>query len=525
MARRTFLGGAAAAAAALTLGCANDDDRGDEGTGEGPATTSGAPTASAPGPDLPGDPFTLGVASGDPLADSVVLWTRLAPDPFADDGSGGMPDTPIDVVWEVARDDEFTSIRSAGVVTARPDHGHSVHVDVTGLDAGTTLHYRFRVGEWTSPVGTTATLATAGTQRLALAVVNCQWYETGAYGAYRHLLDEDIDLVVHLGDYIYEYPAIEGDRATRPAHQVRTLTDFRLRYASYKVDEHLQAAHARFPFVATWDDHEVANNYTRDLVPGAPDAGEARTIRAAAYQAWWENMPVRGGPPDTGGLRVYRDFAAGDLARFHLMDQRQYADVPPCRANPDDTMDFGDCEDRTALDRTLLGSDQERWLGGSLGRGGVTWNILASPMVVAGVDAGSDQSAYYLETWDGYPRARERLLAQMVEADNPVILSGDYHQGMALDVHRVPHDPTSEVIAPEFMAPPISSVLFSADAGARNPHLRQQVDAHGYMTVEITPEALTTRFRVLDDVNDADTAIRTRGTWTVNPGNPTMTGA
>jgi alkaline phosphatase D len=516
--RRRFLAGLGVAAVGFASGCGDD---GGSGAARGSTTTAPGPVTTVHTARLAGDPFTLGVASGDPLADSVVLWTRLAPDPVALDGLGAMPDDPVDVVWEVAADDRFASLVSTGVATAEPGHAHSVHVDVADLDPATDYHYRFRVGEFTSQPGRTRTLPDERPDRFGIAVANCQWFEFGAYGAYRHMVDDDIDLVLHLGDYIYEFPGTPGGpgRSTYPDRFLSDLVDFRLRYSSYRLDTDLQAAHARFPFVLTWDDHEVANNYAGDTVPAALDEAAVRELKAAAYQAWWENLPVRLPPPEDGELVVHRDFDVADLARVYVLDQRQFADEPPCR-DGGAIADFGDCEDRTDPDRTMLGADQEAWFADASSAGGVTWNVIGNPTCLAGIDAGADASAFYLELWDGYPAAQQRFIAQLAQLDNPVVLTGDYHQGMVLDVHEVPFDTSSPVVAPELMAPPISSPLFSDDVSRRTPHLRQQVNRHGYLSVAIEPERLTARFQVLDDVNDPASAITTEATWQVDAGDP-----
>ncbi len=522
--RRRFLAGAAAAAAALAVGCSSDGGGGpdaDGASGEPRSTTTAAPPEPRSQPELAGDPFTLGVASGDPLADAVILWTRLAPDPLATDGAGGMPDAEADVIWEVATDAAFTAVVASGVATTTPAHGHTAHVDATGLEPATGYHYRFRYADWTSAVGRTRTLADGSPDRFGLAVVNCQMFESGHYGAYANLLDEDIDLVLHLGDYIYEYAGGDGERSTEPKRVLTTLADYRLRYASYRGDAQLQAAHARFPFVLTWDDHEVANNYMGDLLPepGA-DPAEGRARKEAAYQAWWEHLPVRVPPPDGDDLVVHQDFAVGDLVRVHVLDERQDAALPPCRDTAQAGTDYGDCDARAGEDRTRLGEAQEAWLAESLGQGGVTWNLLGNPVVLAGIDAGAESAAFYLDTWDGFPQARQRLIGQLAEVDNPVVLTGDYHAGMVLDVTATPFEAGSAVVAPEFMAPPISSVLFPQDVSARTPHLRQQLNDHGYLVVVVEPEQLTATFRVVDDVADPATAMTTAATWVVDAGDP-----
>jgi alkaline phosphatase D len=511
--RRQFLAGAAATVVGVATGCSDDGG----GSGSGSATSTTLHTAR-----LTGDPFAMGVASGDPLPDAVVIWTRLAPDPVALDGLGAMPADRVEVTWEVAADDRFASLVTSGVFTAEPDHAHSVHVDVTGLDPATDYHYRFRVGEFTSPVGRTRTLPDGSPRRFGLAVANCQWFEAGYYGAYRHMLDEDIDLVLHLGDYIYEFAGSPGGpgRTTFPDHVLANLTDYRLRYASYRLDADLQAAHARFPFALTWDDHEVANNYAGDTLPAGGSPATVQDLKAAAYQAWWEHLPVRLDPPDGSDLVVRHDITVGDLARIYLLDERQDADTPPCR----DTAggDFGDCAERTGVDRSLLGSEQEAWFAEASSAGGVTWNVIGNPGCLAGIDGGDGSTgpAYYLDTWDGYPSAQTRFIGQLAGIDNPVVLTGDYHQGMVLDVREQPFDQASPLVATEFMAPPISSVLFGADVSARTPQLRQQFDDHGYLAVEIEPERLTAHFRILANVGDPASTISTGATWHVTPGDP-----
>jgi alkaline phosphatase D len=509
--RRQLLLGSGAALVAVVAGCSGDDE------GGGTTTTSSARTA----PALSGDPFTLGVASGDPLPAAVVLWTRLAPEPLADDGLGGMPEEEVDVVWEVAKDDAFTEVVRTGVAVASPRHAHAVHVDVDGLEPATDYHYRFTAGEHTSPTARTRTLPDGSPDRFGLAVVNCQWFETGSYAAYRHLLDEDADLVLHLGDYIYEYAgSTEGERTTVPTHELESLADYRLRYASYRLDVDLRNAHHRFPFVLTWDDHEVANNYAGDTLRSVPESPEAAGPRkAAAYQAWWEHLPVRMAPPESGELTVHRHLDVGDLARIYLLDERQYSDVPPCRAGDPAADDFGDCDERLD-DRSMLGADQEAWFGEVSQASTATWNLVGNPVVLGGVDAGndSDGAAYYLDTWDGYPTARHRLIEQLAEIDNPIVLTGDYHAGMLIDVHERPFEPDSPLVATELMSPAISSPLFPDDVTARSPQVRRQINGHGYLAVAVSPEQVRATFRVLDDVADPASAISTRLACTIMAG-------
>lgn len=521
--RRSFLLGTAAAAVTIPVlgSCSSSDD---ESRVDGTTSTTGPPV-TVPEPvnrvDLDVDPFTLGVASGDPESTSVVIWTRLAPDPVADDGFGGMPDEPADVLWEVASDPGFETLRAAGLATTDSDLAHSIHVVVDGLEPGERIHYRFRCGSWTSPVGTTTSLPGASPADYRIAVANCQMYESGHWAAYRAMSEEQPDLVVHLGDYIYEYPfqMLEG-RTPVPDRFLTTLADYRIRYGCYKREPELQEIHSVAPFVTTWDDHEVANNYNGDVVVGVDGPDEGRKRKAAAYRAWWEHTPTRQPAPDGSELTVHQVLTVGELFRLHLLDERQYAEVPPCRTSAAQAMlDLGSCDDRFE-ERTRLGADQLAWLADNLDEGGVRWNILGNPVVLAGVNVGTDDDQFYLDTWDGYVLERRRVTELLAAVDNPIVLTGDYHAGMTLAVHEDPEDPDSPVVAPEFLSPPISSGLFSQDASARTPHLLEQINAHGYLTVDVTDEELTVAFRCVDEVTDRDSPVRTRSTWRVRPGDP-----
>lgn len=517
--RRQLLVGAAALAAVGA--CRDDGGRRDERPATAPSL---GPTTTRHTARLSGDPFGLGVASGDPLADSVILWARLAPTPLSEGDRSGMPADPVDVVWEVAADDRFTRTVTRGVATAEPEFGHALHVEASGLEPATDYWYRFTVGDWTSPTGRTRTLPAPGdvAGRFTLAVANCQWIDTGRYAAYRHMTEGDFDLVLHLGDYVYEYP---GPRAL-PAVMPQTLDDWRLRYASYRSDADLRAAHARFPFVCTWDDHEVRNNYAGDTTPDAQDPAQVRELRQAAYRAWWENLPTRMPAPEGGDLPIFQHLDVGSLARLYVLEQRQHSDPPPCRdeLGPDD---MGDCPARVGEDRTRLGDAQEAWLTEATGSSDAVWNLVGNPVMLAGLDIGTAEEgdAFFLDLWDGYPDARLRLIETLGGVENPVVLTGDYHAGMVLDVHRTPFDPSSDVVCTELLAPPISSPLFPADNRARNPHLRQQLDEHGYLAVELTPDRLTAEFRVVADVADPDSAVSTAATWFVEPGAPRATQA
>lgn len=518
--RRQFLT-AVAGAGLIAAGCGTGGDAGDRRSGTRPEPR---PRRT---PRLAGSPFTLGVASGDPLADRVILWTRLAPEPSSADG--GMPDQPVDVTWVIATDPDLRKVVRRGVVTADPASVHALHVDVDGLEPATDYHYRFAVGDERSAVGRTRTLPAPGdrTRRLRLASANCQWFESGYYAAHRHLSGEDLDVVLFLGDYIYEAPGGNPPRGSLPRHSTVTLDDYRLRYASYKVDPDLQACHARFPFMAMWDDHEVENDYAGDTLQTGARGEEVRARKAAAYRAFYEHLPVRLAPPTGPDVRLHRAVTFGDLARLSVLDERQYADPPPCRDRPGEAiLDMGDCADRTSdADRRLLGREQEKWFARVTAPDDVAWNLVGNPVLLAGIDAATrpGRARYYLETWDGYPAARRRFLEQLSTIRNPVVLTGDYHAGFVNDVHLDPEDHDTPVVATELLSPPISSALFADDVRPRNPHIRYMVAGHGYSVVTVEPGRVTTQYKILDNVQDVRSRIRVDSTWRVEAGRPEAT--
>jgi alkaline phosphatase D len=282
-------------------------------------------------PGLPEQLFTLGVASGDPLPDSVILWTRLVPDPLA---LGGMPDAPVPVEWEVAADEAFGDIVAKGTASAEPAFAHSVHIDAVGLAPDSWYWYRFTVGDRVSPTGRTRTAPADGAavERLRFAFATCQEWESGYYAAHRHMADDDIDLVVFLGDYIYEGDPGNGPLRSNAHAAPVDLDGYRLRFGQYKSDPDLQAVHARFPWVLTWDDHEVDNDYAGDSEEASnpqPDAVAFRARRAAAYQAYYEHQPIRIDPPSGPDVTIYRDLAWGSPAPPTRSDSR--GGTPPAR--------------------------------------------------------------------------------------------------------------------------------------------------------------------------------------------------
>ena len=403
--RRSFLVGLAATA--LAAGCSSSPEEEETGTSleaEGDVPPDTAAELPPVPPDLPEEVFALGVASGDPLPDSVVLWTRIVSDPLADDG--GVPAQPLPVGWEVARDRAFDDVVASGDAVAEPALAHSVHVDASGLEPDTWYWYRFTVGDRTSPVGRTRTAPASGAEveRLRFAFASCQDYEAGHYTAHEHLSREDVDLVLFLGDYIYEHPPGRGGvRRHRSAAPV-DLAGYRRRYGEVKADPALQAAHAHAPWLCTWDDHEVEGNYAGGH-PGDPDGDEEafRARREAAYQAWYEHMPVRAAPPDDGGITVHRSLDWGDLARLYLLDGRQHRSDQPCDA-PGDVGPA--CAERGDPDRTMLGAEQEAWLEDQLAGSRARWNVVGQQTVLTANPLAAPGTPYNLDQWDGYPAAR-----------------------------------------------------------------------------------------------------------------------
>ncbi|MGP3979601.1 alkaline phosphatase D family protein [Streptomyces sp. KR80] len=524
-------------------------------------TVTGAAAALAFATNLPGSaqaaevdarraviayPFTLGVASGDPLPGSVVLWTRLAPRPY--ETGGGLPRARIEVQWEIARDRRFTRVVRRGEATAHPEFNHTLHIEAAGLDHDRVYYYRFRAGKWISPVGRTRT-APASSARLTdlkLAAVSCQAYHDGYYTAYRHLAGEDLDVVFHLGDYLYEYAvnATGGARnytdRTLPAHFNRetvTLEDYRQRYALYKTDPDLQAAHAAHPFVVTWDDHETENNYADDIPengvpragPSSPKGGEEGEFlirRAAAYRAYWENQPLRRPQQPSGpDMRLYRRLQFGRLAQFDILDTRQYRSD---QAYGDGWQASGPESENPS--RTITGATQERWLIDGWRASRALWNVLPQ-QVVFSRRRSTPAAAYKLsmDAWDGYPASRDRVLAgaQSAGVDNLVVLTGDVHVSYGLDIKRDFADPGSRTVGTELVTTSVSSGKDGADQPANwatymaaNPHMKWYNGRRGYLTVALGREAARADFKTVSAVTTPGAPITTAASFVTEAGNP-----
>ena len=459
------------------------------------------------------DPFRLGIASGDPSPDGVVLWTRLCPHPLQADP--GMPPTPVRVDWEIAENESMGRGRRKGTVLAMPQLGHSVHVEVAGLRPDRTYWYRFHAGGATSPVGRTRTLPPPGSEpdRMRFAFVSCQNWEQGLFTAYDHLAVQDLDFVVHLGDYIYE--GEPSDNKVRkhlgPAvGRIQTLSDYRLRHAQYRSDPLLQRAHARFPWWVTWDDHEFDNNYA-DGIPDTNglDPADFLVRRAAAYQAYYEAMPLRASClPQGPSMRLYRSMRFGRLAEFQFLDTRQYRTDQP---NQDGRKPLNRAARNPA--NSLLGTEQRGWLDRNLLASEATWNVLAQ-QVMMGIVAyppppESHEPVYSMDQWPG--AVHERMAMARFWRDrrvpNPVVLTGDIHSNWVNDLRVDDRDPASAVVAAEFVGTSISSGgngSLAADDLAKlqreNAGVRFFSRERGYVRCEVSPGRWRSDYVAVEEV-------------------------
>lgn len=484
------------------------------------------------------DPFTLGVASGDPLPGSVVLWTRLAPAPYQPDG--GLPAERIAVDWEVAHDERFSRIAARGTATAHPEFHHTVHVEVDQLDPGRVYYYRFRTGTWISETGRTRTapLPTGEVGSLTLAAVSCQAYADGYYTSYRHLAEDDVDLVFHLGDYLYEYAvnSVGGYRnytdRTLPAlfnRETTTLEDYRLRYALFKTDPDLRAAHAAHPFVVSWDDHETENNYADDTPENSVPPQEFLLRRASAYRAYWENQPLRGPQLPTGpDMRLYRRLHWGRLAQFDVLDTRQYRTN---QAYGDGSQIPGPEVDDPA--RTMTGEAQEQWLLDGWRESTARWNVVPQQVTFCQRKFDlTEPSRVSMDAWDGYRACRRRILdgARAAGIENLMVLTGDVHVGYGFDIKDDFDDPDSATLGTEIVATSVASGRDGIDRPANwdtymraNPHLRFYDGRRGYVTVALGEEQARADFKTVPYVTRPGAPVTTAASFVTRAGEPGLT--
>ncbi|GAB3441221.1 alkaline phosphatase D family protein [Streptomonospora sediminis] len=510
--RRRFFGIGSASAAAVALGTGLFSSH--------PASADKAKTGFA---------FTLGVASGEPTHDGFVLWTRLAPDPLAADGMGGMPAESVDVEYEVALDARFRRVVRRGTAVASPELGHSVHPEISGLSPAREYFYRFRAMGELSPVGRTRTAPPpmSMTGSMAFAFASCQKWDQGHYTAYEHLAQEDLDLVLHLGDYIYEYPIESEVRGNVPDHllvETTKLEHYRVRYALYKSDPHLQEAHGRFPWLVTPDDHEVDNNWADEVSQDDDPPAEFRNRRADAFQAYYENMPLRrSSMPDGPDMGLHRRVGYGRLADFTMLDTRQYRDNQACGGRL-----VEDCPERFDPDRSILGEEQRNWLIDGFGRSQARWHVLGnqSPMTQTDNQPG-DGATVWMDPWDGYAADRERVLQAAAEQGvrNLVVVTGDRHQNYAADLKADYRDENAPTVATEFVGTSITTNGDGSDISDEgrlfleaNPHFRFVNEQRGYVRCSLSPSEWRTDFRVVPYVTRPGAPVSTRATFVVEDG-------
>lgn len=475
------------------------------------------------------NPFTLGVASGYPQSDGIVLWTRLAPYPLT---GGGMPDATVEVAWEIADNESFSPVLRKGTARATPALAHSVHAEINGLQPARWYWYRFHAGDATSPVGRfrTAPAADAANDRLRFALASCQQYEQGYFAAYRHMARDELDLVIHVGDYIYESSWGDNRVRSHASPESVTLAGYRDRYALYKSDADLQAAHAAAAWLVTWDDHEVSNDYANDRSQRADPPAQFLQRRAAAYQAYYEHMPLPAWAHPRGtNMQIYTHATFGQLARFYLLDDRQYRSHQVC-ARPgrggSNVVKEAECAERLSPELTLLGAEQERWLNSALEKPSAGWNIIAQQTLMAQRSRDIEgASGYWTDGWDGYPKARERLLGAVAQrkVSNPLVLGGDVHAGIVADLKLNFDGPKSPVVATEFVGTSISSqgpgAKFTEAAVQRNPHLKfYNGTQRGYTAFDVTPTQCHVRMRALSNVTDPQATISNSAAFVVESG-------
>lgn len=476
-----------------------------------------------------GYPFSLGVASGDPWPDGVVLWTRLATEPLA--LGGGMGDAEVALGWEVAADEGFARILQRGTARATVETGHAVHVVVSGLVPARPYWYRFTAMGAQSPVGRTRTAPAPGDVPARLRLVNagCQMFEHGHFTAWGHVAAEaPLDAVFHYGDYIYERGArAPGVRGWGP--RVRdhlggdclTLADYRRRHAQYRAEPDLQAAHAAHPFIMTFDDHEVENNWAATHSGRRDPEAMFLLRRAAAFQAWRENMPVRVAfTPPGPGIGMHRRFGFGRLLTLHALDTRQYRDPQPCN----DGFRLP-CAEVSRPEAQMLGATQEAWLLDGVARAGTTWQVLGQQVMMMRRER---QGAVSMDSWDGYPAARARLLAGLHERRaNTVVLTGDVHAGWAGTLRLDPQDPGSAAVATEFVGTSITSegngteTVGNTEATlATNPHIAFYNNRRGYTLLKVTAQHAEAAYRAVPFVTTPGAPLEDRGRFVVEPGRP-----
>ncbi len=479
-------------------------------------------------PSFSNDPFSLGVASGDPDANGMVLWTRLAPQPL--EPFGGMPNTAVAVDWEIAEDESFGKLAASGTHIATPQLGHSVHVEVAGLKPDRWYWYRFTAGDAQSPVGRTRTMPEANTlpEKLKFAFASCQNYEQGLFTAYSQMAQDDLDLVVHLGDYIYEGSGVDNRVRKHHGLEIQSLDDYRARHAQYRSDPLLAHMHAQCPWLVTWDDHEFDNNCANDISEEQevhPD--EFLVRRANAYQAYYEAMPLRATSlPQGSSMKIYRRAPFGRLAEFLVLDTRQYRTDQP---NGDGRGQLN--QSALSPTNTMLGTEQRNWLSSSLIQSSATWNVLAQQVMMGLVSRSKleDQPAYSMDQWPGYAYERMRMVQFMADRriSNPIVLTGDIHSNWVNNLRVDDRQADAPVVATEFVGTSISSggngsaePKELAQLLADNPCLKFHNTERGYVRCTVTPQTWQSDYIAVEDVLRPNGKCLQRASFVVEAGRP-----
>ena len=489
------------------------------------------------------NPFSIGVASGSPNHHSVVLWTRLMAEPGS--SKTQFADTDVSVKWEVADDEGFKVNRRAGQVVALAALAHSVHLELDGLQSDRWYFYRFQIGDAQSTTGRTRTLPhpEAMVQKLRVAYASCQRWEHGYFSAYDHMCQENLDMVLFLGDYIYEYAGAANPVRLPKGGWVNSLDDYRERYALHKSEKGLQAMHAQCPWLVTWDDHEVSNDYA------GLERGQSGNIsfnfaaqRARAYQAFYEHMPLRAsaliksieGLAQGAELRIYGQVPYGKLANIYLLDDRQYRDKQVCNKSDGHGSGFinpDQCEDWFNHKRSLLGLEQTKWLDQAFAnaqKDARPWNVVAQQTIFGRRDfrIGAGYTLWN-DGWDGYSAARQQMTQSMQNKalKNPVLIGGDVHENWVGHVMADAYKDDSAKLGVEFCGAGITA----RSAGnsklparlAENPHfIFADSERKGYGVVEFTAKQIQTELRVVDDVRQPQTKIETLAKFEVEAGLP-----
>ena len=493
----------------------------------------GLASARAFSPVFTKDPFSLGVASGDPDSQGVVLWTRLAPEPLQP--FGGMPNEPVSVHWEISEKENMSAVVQQGTEIATPQLGHSVHVEVDGLKADRWYWYRFRCGDAESRIGRTRTCPASEVDKLTFAVTSCQNYEQGLFTAYERMQQDNPDLVVHLGDYIYEYRAGRtGKVREHYGEEIQSLNDYRARHAQYKSEPLLQAMHAQCPWLVTWDDHEFDNNCANEISEeGDVAVADFLVRRANAYQAYYEMMPLRrSSMPRGASMQLFRKVSYGNLADFLVLDTRQYRTDQPNndRRSP---LNFS----AKHPDNSLLGRQQKNWLCGELIASDAQWNILAQQVMMGTVGTkskDSDELLYSMDQWPGAVAERNQLLSYIRDrrVSNPVVLTGDIHSNWANELRADDLMDDQPVVASEFVCTSLSSGGNGSDKPdhydellANNQCIKFHNRQRGYILCTVDQEKWQSDYVVVDQVLKPGGNCSIRKSLIVESGDPRINDA